>query len=446
MLEYFQTYYIEMAFGPSYIPTELFFITGIVLIFEKIAWNWQTIRGILGKVMVTWLLSIGISGIYYELFGIGNLNRVVTAMMVVLYTAFVRQYAWTIRLVRGSVYYACYFQLLTLSEPLGTWLEDIFGEEKVWLENATWIALLILLSILIGTISKFAVDNMLYVPSAPAILIVIESLFGIILQFAANLMEAPKAYRVAVAGVFFMLELFSYYLFYIVSRESKRNMELLAMEHKVQMNEEMLQTFRDNLEGLHLIRHEIKNHMAYIRVLVAREEYDKLFDYTNEVLGEAEDLFSNIASGNDAVDAAINHAIQKGKKQGILFQTQIIVPRKLPFQETDICSILSNLMDNAVEATVASGKGNKVVEVSIQPRQDYLFIRITNPIAGGLSRKRVLSLRTTKKDTALHGYGTRVVKNLVEKYQGSIHFDVRNGRFIADVMLDLNVAEEAGTQ
>lgn len=438
MLEYLKTFYIQMAFGPSYIPTELLFVTGIVLTFDKLRWNKKAVGNILGKVLLTWLLSIVLSSIYYYFFGGYNLNRVVTALVVMLYCINVRNYSWGIRIVRGVVYYACYFQILTLSEPIGKWLESIFGDDKVWLENATWITLLLLLALLIYFINIWAVETMLYVPMAPVVLIIIESLLGIFLQYSAEYLEAPKKYKVIVAGAFCLLEIFSYYLFYIVSMESKRNVEILAMEHKEQMNEEMLQTFRDNLDSMHMIRHEIKNHLAYIRVLVAREEYDKLFDYTNAVLGETEELFSTIASGNDVVDAAINHAIQKGKKQGIAFDTLIFVPESLPFEETDFCSIISNLTENAVEGAIASGKDNPTIVVNIWPRQDYLFIRITNPVSESVSKKRLLSLKTTKVETSLHGYGTKIVRKLVEKYQGSIMFDIKDGRFIADVMLDLN--------
>lgn len=438
MLEYFKIFYLEMAYGPSYIPTELFFVAGLVLVFDQWKCRRKEAGGILSRILLTWLLLITLSGIYYALFGAANLNKVVTAIVVILYVIGRQKYTWTIRIVRGSVYYTCYFQILTLSEPLGTMLESVFGEEKVWLENATWITLLVLLTVLIYLIHIWSVDDMLYVPTAPAILIIIEALLGITLQYAAEWMEAPKAYKVVVAGAFWLLEIFSYYLFYIVSRESKRNVEILALEHKEQMNEEMLQTFRDNLESMHVVRHEIKNHMAYIRVLVANEDYDKLFDYTNAVLGETEELFSTVNSGNDVVDAVINHAIQKGKKQGIAFETQIIVPNKLPYEEIDFCSILSNLTENALEASMICKKKNPVIEVSIQPRQDYLFLRITNPVSNLLTRKQMLSLKTIKTDTALHGYGTKVVKNLVEKYQGSIKYDIKDGRFIADVMLDLN--------
>lgn len=55
MLEYLKTFYVQMAFGPSYIPTELLFVTGIVLTFDKLRWNKKAVGNILGKVLFTWL-------------------------------------------------------------------------------------------------------------------------------------------------------------------------------------------------------------------------------------------------------------------------------------------------------------------------------------------------------------------------------------------------------
>lgn len=442
MLAYLQKYYIELSFGPGYVFTELFFVIGLVLTFEAKKTDLRKIRKVLGRILLTIGASFGLSSIYYQIFGINSLSKVVTALLVLGFCLFTNRNEFTIRLVRGSVYYACYTQILTISEPLGRWLEAAFGNDKRWLEHSTWIAVLILIILIILVIKIWSVEDMIFVPAAPAYLVIMASLLGIGLQYSADSMGISKEYRLIVAGTFWLLEMISYYLFYMVSMESKKNVENLAIAHKEQMNEEMLETFRDNLERMHLVRHEIKNHLAYIRVLVAKQEFDKLFDYTNAVLGENEELFSTISSGNDLVDAILNHLIEKGKKQGITFETQIIVPGELPFEETDFCSILSNLMENAMEATLLSEKKNSGIQVSIQPRQDYLFIRIMNPVRNDISRKRILSLRTTKKDSALHGYGTKVVKNIVEKYQGSLKFDVRDGNFIVDVMLDLNVQKK----
>ncbi|MCD7760704.1 MAG: ATP-binding protein, partial [Clostridiales bacterium] len=105
---------------------------------------------------------------------------------------------------------------------------------------------------------------------------------------------------------------------------------------------------------------------------------------------------------------------------------------------------LSNLLDNAIEAAAQSGTESPTVRVLIRPQQDYLFLRVTNPVRTDLPPRRVLSLHTTKGDQKLHGYGTKIIRNVAERYQGSVKFDLRDGIFLADVMLYLEEGREDG--
>ena len=457
-------YYLELEYGIGFVLTEVFFAAGVVLVFERVAPDRKSVLHILCQIPLVWLISLLLSTLNQMLLGGFGRNIIATGALILLYCFFSRAYALPLRLVRGMVYYACYQQALALSESGGYWLRELLGQSMVHgiLDNATWVLILVILTLAVILINCWAVEDISYLPAAPLYLILLASGLGVLLQFGASALSIGRIYEMIVAGTFLFLELFSYYLLYIVSRKTKENLELLYMEKKEQLDEELLQSFHDNLENMHMIRHEIRNHMAYIRVLVAQEEYDKLFDYTNAVLGEAEVLFTSVASGNDVVDAVLNHEIQKAGKQGIRVEASIIAPPSLPFAEKDFCSLLSNLMDNAIEASAAylesigaspqpEQSGQAVIEVNIRPQQDYLFIRVTNPVSkkGQASvlrsiREKVPVLRTTKDNAAFHGYGTKIVRRIVERYDGSVNFDVQDGRFIADVMLALSSAEKQG--
>lgn len=122
MAEYFQRFYMELAFGPGYILTELIFASGIVFIFDKIEVTRRGIAKILGRIGLLCVLSILLSSVYYYFLDIDNMNRVITILLVGIYGLAAKQYPFVIRMIRGSVYYTCYFQILTISEPLGRWL------------------------------------------------------------------------------------------------------------------------------------------------------------------------------------------------------------------------------------------------------------------------------------------------------------------------------------
>ena len=116
----------------------------------------------------------------------------------------------------------------------------------------------------------------------------------------------------------------------------------------------------------------------------------------------------------------------------------ILVPHTLPFRDEDLCSLLSNLLDNAIEAAAQSGEAEPTVDISILPRQEYLFIHVTNPVDKTLPEKRRMTLETTKAShTELHGFGTRIIRRIAERYHGSVKYSMTGGIFTTNVMLEL---------
>ena len=114
------------------------------------------------------------------------------------------------------------------------------------------------------------------------------------------------------------------------------------------------------------------------------------------------------------------------------------------FRDEDICSLLSNLLDNAMEAAAQSGMENPEVEISILPRQDDLFIRVVNPVDKSIPEKRRMTLGTTKtKHTELHGFGTRIIRRIAQSYHGSVKYSMSEGVFTTDVMLEMPEEEQA---
>ena len=116
---------------------------------------------------------------------------------------------------------------------------------------------------------------------------------------------------------------------------------------------------------------------------------------------------------------------------------------QLPFAETDLCSLFTNLIDNALEAIQRQNIANGVVEVGINQKNAALYICVLNPVDEHLGKETLLSLKTTKKDKTKHGYGVRIVDSIVQKYNGQINRSVENGKYRVDIMLDLRWAETA---
>lgn len=113
-------------------------------------------------------------------------------------------------------------------------------------------------------------------------------------------------------------------------------------------------------------------------------------------------------------------------------------PEELPFGEKDLCSLISNLLDNGIEACAEIGpeEGEKTLRFQIRQSGNYLFLRTENPVAPGkISPERRLTLQTTKADGSLHGYGTKIIQSIAEKYNGAAKFSQTENIFQVDVML-----------
>ena len=191
------------------------------------------------------------------------------------------------------------------------------------------------------------------------------------------------------------------------------------------------------------MRHELKNYTCYVKALLDAGRTEELSEFLSETTASKSAILNSYDSGNYIVDVITNHEMTVAKEHGVTLVPEIVVPHQLPYNDEDLCSLLANLIDNGIEAAAVSGQASPKVTFTMRPKQEYLFIHEENPVNSDVPTEFRLSLKTTKKSHELHGYGTKVIRRIVDKYHGSIKYAMRDGMFITDVMLELH--EEEGT-
>ena len=92
------------------------------------------------------------------------------------------------------------------------------------------------------------------------------------------------------------------------------------------------------------VRYEIKNHDAYMRALLEKKEYRKLEEFLNSSMSKSVELYQYVNCGNAVVNTIVNYEISRARSEGIRTESQIIIPKKLPYRETELCSLLFNLL------------------------------------------------------------------------------------------------------
>ncbi|MCC8099976.1 MAG: ATP-binding protein [Clostridiales bacterium] len=199
----------------------------------------------------------------------------------------------------------------------------------------------------------------------------------------------------------------------------------------------MLQLSSQNMEEMRRLRHDIKNHCAYMELLLREGRYEELNEYFGQMQDYMQQPLSQIDCGNETISAILNLEYAKAASRGASMECSVTVPPELPFDKLRMCSLLTNLIDNAIEACEKLENTDAKVEIAICQRRSWLYISVENPVQDAAGTTDSPSLHTTKQDKALHGYGSKIVDDIVRKYNGQINRTVEHGEFIADVMLDM---------
>ena len=192
---------------------------------------------------------------------------------------------------------------------------------------------------------------------------------------------------------------------------------------------------KNNREELEKIRHDIKNQLSYVNLLLKQDKKEEAINYIDNYVNSQEVLFS-FSCSNNVINSIINLELSKAKVYGVKMNLKIVVPPILPFEDNDIVSLLTNMIDNALE-NYYKIDDNSVISVCILKQNDYIRFFVSNPI--DINKYDKNNVIKTRKDGKNHGYGTKIIKNIASKYNGYVEFEIEDNRFICDVLLYMNL-------
>ena len=173
--------------------------------------------------------------------------------------------------------------------------------------------------------------------------------------------------------------------------------------------------------------------------MARKSNNDEMAAYLNEMQEFMLNPKEYASSGNREIDGVLNYLLQKANTVLNQVDVQLHIPENLSLNHFDLCVILGNLVDNAVRE--ASKSEEKKLSIKLQVRQEVLFIFIENSYAGELIEKED-TLRTTQKDSGIHGIGLENVKKVVAANGGEIKIEYTKNRFYVHVLLYLSHIKE----
>ena len=181
-------------------------------------------------------------------------------------------------------------------------------------------------------------------------------------------------------------------------------------------------------------RHDLRHHLSLIKSYLACGDLNKLQEYINQAEEDIDAITPKRYCENNTVNLILSSFDSKAKLNGIAFITDIELPSNIEIRDTDLCTILSNGLENAINAvsTIPNEKLKKV-RISCKIHKDKLLIYIENPYIGEIVVENGFPITRSEG----HGFGTKSMATIAEKYNGYCSFEAKNGVFILRLIFQL---------
>ena len=180
-------------------------------------------------------------------------------------------------------------------------------------------------------------------------------------------------------------------------------------------------------------RHDYRNHIQTMKVLASGGDLEGIRSYLDRLDTDLNTVDLAVKTGNAMADAILNSKISLAKSRDIPVQVDAHIPVKLKMSELDLCCIIGNLFDNAIEASLALPPEERLIRVYLDMKGTQLYLSFTNFTAQGKREKRNGRFLTTKGEG--HGFGLVRVDAIVERLDGYLSRNSEDGAFTTEILI-----------
>lgn len=166
--------------------------------------------------------------------------------------------------------------------------------------------------------------------------------------------------------------------------------------------------------------HDFHNHIGVLRQLLSHQKLEAAIKYLDELQAPVQEMADTVWTGDETVDYLINSKAAAARQSGIAYKVQVEFPRHTNLQSADLCAVLGNLLDNAIEAAKQVPKQEeRFVQLTIRRIHQMLVIKVENSYDTAPVEQDG-ALKTSKDETGLHGWGIKSAQAAADKYDGMI--------------------------
>ena len=240
-----------------------------------------------------------------------------------------------------------------------------------------------------------------------------------------------RGYIVIVYALLLILALF-YTMFLMMANILNKNQKLQQENLFLSVQQERYENLRSAIEEARQARHDIRHHFIQLSAMAKDGDLEKIKKYLQNALDKIPTLDYHFCE-NQSVDNVIGYYYALAQKEEIPFDARVDLPQELSVDEMDLCLILSNLLENALEASLKTAKFRQRIDIKIyRHASNLILIQIENAFDGKIQQNHGIFLSSKRNQ---NGIGIQSVRHIVEKTGGGCDFTYDNGIFTAKIML-----------
>lgn len=302
-----------------------------------------------------------------------------------------------------------------------------------------------LLFIIVNVFSHFWGKNRLFLndtgfPTRYWIWLLLLPITTIVVIHIFYLLIQPEEHVVILVTVIVLLLLTNCITFDVYDKSSKRfYAEKLAAIYEQQLDICIKQASeRESVyQETRRMKHDLKNYLIDLKTTLQADDVTSAIAKVDGLMERGIDNHAEIAnSRNLVIDSLINYKYSLAQTYSITMNCRLSLPNTLPFDSADLCIIVGNLLDNAIEGTRCLPQSDRVIDVLMEVTKGMnLFIEISNPYEGEIRRDTLGKIITSKHDALNHGVGLFSVENSVNHYDGTMMISTEGQMFSVRIIL-----------
>lgn len=429
--DYFSTYYLHLQYGTIFVTVNCFMAIMLPVLFSGPLNSLRAWGGLAGRMLLSYAGMELCGVLLYAFAGDALILSFWGPLLLVAAAVAISRRFWLTRLTMGIGYLGLCYLTLSITMTVGS----LRVEEDFSLQRA-----LVLLNFLLIFLITLLFRRFSRMGRPVAVLTVcvafLTAVAAVICLNGFTALLPLSLYSVLAYSLVLLLALVVLYCSaFALPAWLQSSSQAQAERFLRQASENTLTVLREDLEHYNRVRHDMKNQYLYMKTLLDEGRYEELRAYWSDWSDQLMPPHMTLACENQTLAIILNMESAKARRAGVKLDAQVLAPAQLQIADPDLCSLLVNLIDNAVEYLAADDTlARRTVEAEVRLVQQSLILSVRNPLRPG-DEEKALRLTTSKAHPQEHGFGSRIVASLARKYGGAVYYQAEDGYFLVRVIL-----------